>query len=235
MNPAKIGREVLPADPSSEAAGTSLYCFLAYLPNSTEEEMMLLQKSRKAGIFACDAFGIFHSEWTDKKNKNGKGVINAAIFLKVFDEVRAEGLYLEHDWTVKVDCDTVFIPFRLKAKLSEMRPPAYQAIYMKNSDFAFGFLGAIEVFSRRAMQIYFDNYEGCVRTIGLECGEDGFFNGCMNALGAGWMYDRGILTTRDDVGQCMPEYSSDQVAFHPFKIPDVWMHCWDLAVGKRTL
>merc|ERR1712014_9910 len=44
--------------------------------------------------------------------------INSPIFIQIWKAIRTEGLWASHDWTVKVDADTVFLPMRLRTKLN---------------------------------------------------------------------------------------------------------------------
>merc|ERR1719277_2162730 len=109
------------------------------------------------------------------------------------------GHYMNYDWTVKADADCVFFPDRLRQHLQGLRPPCNTAMYIKNNGMDpglgnNGFLGAIEVFSKRAMQLYFDNAAGCKKFFGLASGEDGFFKGCMDAMGVGFMADTQLFT-----------------------------------------
>jgi len=152
----------------------------------------------------------------------------------VFDQIRADGKYLAYDWFVKVDADCVFAPDRLRSHIKQLRPPAYQAIYLKNNGMDpglgnNGFLGAIEIFSKRAIQVYYDNADGCRKYFGLGCGEDGFFKGCMDALGVGYMKDVEIFFPDHGAGACR---QGQRVAFHPLKDPKKWQHCWDIVLGK---
>merc|ERR1739844_823594 len=94
---------------------------------------------------------------------SGASVVNTAVFLKVMDYVKEDGLYLKYDWTIKVDADCVFLPDRLRSHLWALRPPANVPMYVKNNNLEglgnSGFLGAIEVFSREAMKRFMDNYD----------------------------------------------------------------------------
>ena len=54
------------------------------------------------------------------------------------------------DWTVKVDADAVFLPMRLREKLSEIGV-SDKCIYLENCKFVkFGFFGNLEVISKTA-------------------------------------------------------------------------------------
>lgn len=228
---------VQPADNKTKVAGTTLFCFMAILPNSSEVTLMEVAKKNKASIFACEGHAI-HYSW--KSNSAGwdtgtSTLVNTDVFVKVWDQIREDGRYLSYDWSVKVDADCVFAPDRLRSHIQQLRPPAYQAIYLKNNGMDpglgnNGFLGAIEIFSKRAVQVYFDNANGCSKYFGMGCGEDGFFKGCMDALGIGFMKDVEIFFPDHGAGACR---QGQRVAFHPLKDPSKWQHCWDIISGKK--
>lgn len=218
-----------------KVAGTSLYCFMAYLPGSYEVSLMLEAKQDKASVFACDGYDTFHS-WQSQKAgwDTGEATLsNTDVFIDVWKHMVATGKYLEHDWTVKVDADAVLLPDRLKSHLAALRPPAYRPLYIKNNAMDpgmgnSGFLGAVEVFSKQAVQIYADNYEGCHKTLGIAAGEDGFFKGCMDALGVGFMTDPQLFNPDKSAGACN---LGQRAAFHPLKTSKDWKCCLDITKG----
>jgi len=217
-------------------SGASLYCFMAILPDSPEVTLMLLAKRNKASIFACDASDVFHS-WksaTAGWDTGESTLTNTDVFINVWELVHQKGVYKNFDWTVKVDADAVLVPDRLKSHINALRPPAYRAIYLKNNAMDAGlgnngFLGAVEVFSKVAAQIYFDNAEGCHTTLGINSGEDGFFKGCMDALGVGFMTDAQLFNPDRSPGACS---MGQRAAFHPLKSPVNWQCCIDIVNGK---
>jgi len=228
----------VPAAAEGEAvAGTSLFCFMAMLPDSPEVALMQKAKDNHASIFDCDASAVFHS-W----QSGGAGwdtgettLLNTDVFLNVWQQVMKDGQYRYYDWTVKVDPDAVLVPARLRAHISGLRPPAYRPIYLKNNGMDpgmgnNGFLGAVEVFSKQALNIYFDNWEGCKTSFGLQAGEDGFFKGCMDALGVGFMLDENMFFPDKSPGACG---EAEHAAFHPIKGAHDWQCCWDLVMGKQ--
>jgi hypothetical protein len=227
---------VQPAPEGAAVAGTSLYCIMAILPNSTEEALNGIAQKEKASIYGCEGHDIFHSWWSNKDGwDTGEATLaNTDVFIDVFEHVRRKGAYLQHDWTVKVDADCVFVPDRLRYHLKALKPPAYTPIYIKNNGMDpglgnNGFLGAIEIFSTKAMRYYFDNAEGCKNYFGFNCGEDGFFKGCMDAIGVGFMQDDQIFFPDRHSGSCSQE---NHVAFHPLKKPEQWQKCWDLIMHR---
>lgn len=223
-------------DPAGKVAGTSLYCFMAILPNSTEVQLMEVAKKHHQGIFACNASNVFNS-WNSKKagwDTAESTLVNTEVFINVWDQVRKDGRYINYDWTVKVDADAAFLPDRLRAHIWALRPPPGAPVYLKNTNMDKGlsngqFLGAIEIFSKKAVETYFDNALGCKETLGLECGEDGFFKGCMDALGVGFMHDGNIMKPDFAASACQ---NGQMVAFHPLKDPLVLDNCYGIATGK---
>jgi len=228
----------VPAAAAGEpVAGTSLYCFMAFLPGSPEVALWTLAQKNKAHILACDAHDWFHS-WSTQKNKwdtGAKTLTNTDVFIEVWEQVKERGTFLRHEWTVKADADAVLVPARLRQHIAGLRPPADRAIYLKNNGMDKGlgnngFLGAVEVFSRVAMQIYYDNAEDCRKTLGTNCGEDGFFKGCMDALGVGFMTDKQLFKPDYSPGACVDQ---GKAAFHPLKTPESWQCCVDIINGQK--
>merc|ERR1719476_1314405 len=141
--------------------------------------------------------------------------------------MKETGKYLKADWTVKVDADAVVVPDRLKAHLAALRPPMYRPIYIKNNAMDpgmgnNGFLGAIEVFSKQAVQIYFDNYLGCKQSLGLQAGEDGYFKG--------YMADSQLFNPDRSPGACS---MGQRAGFHPLKTAKNWKCCLDIISGIK--
>jgi len=229
--------EVAAAQAGQAVAGTTLYCFMAILPNTTEENLMYIARNNNASIFGCDAHAVFHS-WRSGQAGWDTGtstLVNTDVFINVWEQVRKARTFVKYDWTVKVDADCVMAPARMRSHLAALKPPAYTAIYIKNNGMDpgmgnDGFLGAVEIFSKRAVQVYFDNAAGCKEYFGLNCGEDGFFKGCMDALGIGFMKDEDIFFPDRHSGACS---QGQRVAFHPLKKPEQWQHCWDIVTGKK--
>merc|ERR1712194_139032 len=153
-----------------DMAGTSFYCLMVVLPNTDEMKLLGVAKANNVSIFGCDAHSVYRAWQTNAAgwDTGETTVINTAVFLQVFKWVHEDRLYLNYDWTIKVDADCVFMPDRLGNQ---------------------GFLGAVEVFSKKAMQIYMDNDDACGKFLGTNSGEDGYFKGCMDALGVGFMLD----------------------------------------------
>lgn len=216
------------------AARPSLFCFMAVLPGSPEMALVEEARKRQAGIWGCEARKVFHSKKSDYHEWSETGVTtlaNTDVFVKIWDQVKEDGQYLLQDWTVKVDADCVWFPARLRSHLQALKAPAYTPIYIKNTLPRYtlgGWLGAIEIFSKTAVEAYTDNAAECVEHIGTNSGEDGFLKDCMDALGVGWMRDELIVHPSDSRITCQV---GEFVAFHPIKAPEDWAFCYDLAEG----
>lgn len=197
---------------------------------------MGVSKKSNQGIFACNASSVFHS-WKSSAAGWDTGtatLVNTGVFFKVWDLVKANGRYLQYDWTIKSDADCAFLPDRLRSHLWNLRVPAGAAVYIKNTNQDKGlsngqFLGAIEIFSKKAVMTYFDNEAGCKKSMGKNSGEDGFLKGCMDALGVGYMHDGEILKPDFAASYCR---TAARAAFHPLKDPAVLQNCYNAALGK---
>jgi len=226
---------VAPVQEGQDMAGTSMYCIMAILPDSPEMELLYTAKRNGGSIFGCNASSVYRAWQTGAAgwDTGEDTVINTAVFLKVMEYVKEDKLYLNYDWTVKVDADCVFLPDRLRSHLWGLRPPANVPIYLKNNHLEglgnSGFLGAIEVFSREAMKKFMDNAKECGQFLGTNSGEDGFFKGCMDAIGVGFMADTSMFKPNFDPAICT---NGMYAAYHPIKYATHWQRCWDLATGK---
>merc|ERR1712003_305052 len=75
------------------------------------------------------------------------------------------GLWANHDWTVKVDADAVFLPMRLRTKLSSHKVTS-SGIYLENCKYVnYGFLGNLEVISHQGFSTFLANIEDCTKAL----------------------------------------------------------------------
>lgn len=219
---------------SANESGTTLYCFMAVLPNSPEEDLRWAAESKNASIFACDAHQVYES-WQSARGDTGEqhvgkswgSVINTDVFVNVWEHVLSDRQYLKYDWVVKVDPDAVFFAGRLKYKLEHLHAPKGWPIYIKNTDKDFGFLGACEVLSTPAVEKFSYYIRECFATISAKSGEDGYMKGCMDMIGAGYMLEMDVLRTPWHDGQCT---DPGRVTFHPRKDAGSWNACYGEAM-----
>mmetsp|Transcript_20043 Transcript_20043/g.69581 ORF Transcript_20043/g.69581 Transcript_20043/m.69581 type:complete len:558 (+) Transcript_20043:79-1752(+) len=228
--------ELEPA-PGAPLATTSLFCFMAVMADGPERALVDVARRRQAGIFGCDAYKLFNAEKSEWKtwDTGQKTLVNTGAFVKIWDQVKQGIEYLEHDWTVKVDADCVFFPDRLRSHLAGLQAPAHRPIYIKNAPIGIGasnggFLGAIEILSKTAVETYLDNAQECIKNIGLESGEDGYMKECMDALGIAYMRDELMMHSTVNPTDCQVK---EIAAFHPIKIEGNWAGCYEIAMGHQ--
>merc|ERR1712183_574639 len=120
------------------------------------------------GIRGCGRSPVIvdgdHHDGADNEDNNlhrptgGKFMtaLNTAIIIKVWEHVLQDGRPFRYDWTVKVDPDTVFLAQRLRDVVGSFG--LHEHLEAKNgayfSNCQFGLHGAVEVFSRKALDIY---------------------------------------------------------------------------------
>merc|ERR1719210_1040621 len=139
------------------------------MPETYEGSLLTLQYENTASIFGCEEYAVYSNLtveiapgiWTTivnfsfscTKGENFLMALNIEVFCAVWAKVLNDGRFRFHDWTVKVDPDTVFFPARLRKILRnhfDEGGDANKGIYLNNCKG--GLQGPIEVFSRNAVQ-----------------------------------------------------------------------------------
>jgi len=235
----------------------SLFCFALMQPQGPELSLMRSQFARRTGIFACndqalfchggnvtlDEGGSYKTLYIPKvEMKKGNVAIpgqmtnswlNVKLFTKLFDAMIHDGRFWRYDWVVKVDPDAVFFPDRLTKHLEPFtghKGPG--ALYVRNCQHNpwIHFMGAIEVFSKPAMQKYFDEKWKCESQLPWGgWGEDYYMEHCMNHLGIKYVSDHKMLGQSGC--EAFPCEDSWVAAFHPFKDTHSWWDCWNRSAG----
>jgi len=208
-------------------AGAKLFCFMAVLPNSFEVQLRKVAEQRGAGIFACDSNKVYDSTPCEEVHQGDwNSFANVESFIKVWRQVLSDGFWRDADWVIKTDPDTVWMPDRLHSHLQALRPPANTALYIKNSELAFGFLAPLEILSNGAVAKFEQTIDYCEQAKGTgKMGEDGWLKGCMDAGNVEFLSDTTILKSSFDVNECSTD--SQYVAFHPHKKVWTWSDCLD--------
>lgn len=227
--------------------GELLYCFSLVVPDTYEPSMIRMQYEKSTSIFECDemavysnvfqelAPGVFTSlvDSTLKCDVGGEfgTALNTPIFLAVWQQVVQAARYQKHDWTVKVDPDTVFFPAKLRYVVA-----AYQetpmGTYLNNCQR--GLHGPLEIFSTNAINNWWFGKDTCKNRFELMCGgdcqwgEDMFIDQCLlKVLGADRRFDQRLLV--EEHCDPPPNWQScrlpDAVAIHPFKTPEAYLAC----------
>jgi len=246
-----------------------MFCWAVVRPRSYEPGLMKAQYLRGAGIFSCDQHAVLCNgddmmlgkekvlripDTGDQGAKMGdldddgtttNSWLNAFIFIKAWKVIQEETPALRHDWTVKVDPDTVFFPDRLRYHIADHTPVQGdgESLYFANCDRDFGagegdhpaqLFGSLEVFSREALRVYLDGTVRCQDELDWKgWGEDYFMSHCMDHLGVGRVDDFGMLSDKR-CWRAGPDCTDTwKVAFHDFKDEESWFDCWEKSVGEN--
>lgn len=91
--------------------------------------------------------------------------------------------------------------------------------------------GALEVFSRPAMEAYAQGSWKCGKELPWKLwGEDYYMTHCMDFLHVGRIGDFSVLGDNMCLGANCGDAGT--ASFHPFKSNKAWQTCWDTANGK---
>lgn len=207
---------------------------------------MRSQLAQGVSIFGCEAWAVYSDEKTwltpgppvrlesEKLNTSlqvsagrVEHILNTEVFVKAFEAVRRDEKFKASDWVVKVDPDAVFFPQRLKQHILKVAPARGGALYFINCKASFGLFGALEVFSKRAMETYSDGVHHCKAKLDWkEWGEDLWMRRCMDLLQVQQVKDFELLSDAYCGGEQPSPCASHRVAFHPFKAPETYFTCW---------
>jgi len=227
-------REVPKAAEGVLTQGTSLFCFCVVVWNrppteafwSSEAELANNIKETGRSIMKCEEHAFIEGS-----GLNGGGdassINNIDSFIGAWKKVQADGRYAQHDWTVKVDADAVFFPDRLREHIKALRTPQGSRVYLRNINFKFEFLGALEIFTKEALQWYFENSWQCESKVGHQGGEDYYMLSCLDGIGIDHQTDHALLNDKyAATGNC---YDPWVVGFHFYKKVTSWNACYEAA------
>eukprot|EP00445_Apocalathium_hangoei_P009035 CAMPEP_0203874780 /NCGR_PEP_ID=MMETSP0359-20131031/20463_1 /ASSEMBLY_ACC=CAM_ASM_000338 /TAXON_ID=268821 /ORGANISM="Scrippsiella Hangoei, Strain SHTV-5" /LENGTH=1315 /DNA_ID=CAMNT_0050793553 /DNA_START=36 /DNA_END=3983 /DNA_ORIENTATION=- len=226
-------REVPKAPEGVLVQGTSLFCFSVVCWDkgpteafwSSEAELANNAKQMGRGITQCDDHAFFTGGALG--GGDSSSINNIDAFVGAWNQVHADGRYLKHDWTIKVDADAVFFPNRLRAHLRDLRTPQGSRVYLRNINFKFQFMGALEIFTSEALEHYFKNQDTCTSKVGHQGGEDYYMLSCMDGIGVDHQTDWKLLNDKyAATGNCNDPWV---VGFHFYKKVTSWNECWEAA------
>jgi len=253
---------------SKPPPGTSMFCFSGYVKDTgstkknNELELLQIQYEYHTGIFACDSQMLFSDiELTNfpgittvkvdapqiAKRKSTGTWINAPFFANGWAAIAKDGRWADYEWTIKIDPDCVFLPDRLKLKLSGQKVTE-KGIYFTNCEHVkFGFFGNLEVVSKAAFSNLLDGLDECradPKVNNKTFGEDLFMQMCMDKMGVDNVED--FYVTTDDACDAIarvaktpgvkktvtvPNCKMGTPAFHPLKKPSDYIDCLATAAG----
>jgi len=229
----------------------SLFCWALCLPTGLESILLAKQHAAKLGIFACEQHLVITNQTslrtlfdTDSHGKalhlsiineplftpvGGKynTALNSPIFIKAWQAVFTDAKYEDHDWTVKLDPDAVFVPHRVRLLLNRhhCRGQACSPKYISN--FGKDLHGPIEVMNKQAMQVYALGQDRCKSNVDYsDKGEDWFLSLCLDLLGI--VHDAEPTMLSDwhmDIGPEPSACDTLHAVFHPFKEWEFYHTC----------
>jgi hypothetical protein len=237
----------------------SLYCWALVRVKGYEAVIIRMQAEAYVGIFGCDGHAIV-ADGAMKRidqtvnlqmTRSDQDIVgvssdgtaaNTLLFIEAWRAVVRRGDYDFHDWTLKVDPDTVMLPDRVRTHLlpHTSRREGLQYVlncncYPERADFPMMY-GALEVLSRKAVKRYaWGHNNSCVNKFHWQqWGEDVFMVSCMNALGVGKVNDFKIIGDNKCIGHGHGGANCNDgqlAAFHPFKDIRSWTRCFQAATG----
>mmetsp|Transcript_24189 Transcript_24189/g.64396 ORF Transcript_24189/g.64396 Transcript_24189/m.64396 type:complete len:449 (-) Transcript_24189:102-1448(-) len=234
----------------------TLFCFMVVRTVGYEPGLATQQYWKRASIFECEESAVYSNGGVvqigdfmstevkadsvkmgnlSKAGTTTSSWLNTLIFMKTWELVLADGRWWQHDWTVKVDPDAVFFPWRLKFKLypyytaGDFNGPA---LFVGNCDRSWHggppklkLFGSLEVFSRNALGMYKAHGEQCKQNLDWKgWGEDFFMQNCMEMLKVGKV--NGVSFLGDARCYYAPCTDASKVAFHDFKDVGSYFACW---------
>jgi len=224
----------------------TLFCFSVMRsdPDSYELGLVRTQLAKGVSIFKCESWRVYSDVKTwltpgppvrldstviniglEAKSGVKEHILNTEIFLKAWEQAFDEGLIQKTEWSVKVDPDAVFFPERLQHRLMKYVKAPGASIYFLNCKLSFELYGALEVFSKVAMERFFDGLHRCKTELPWKTyGEDLFFRRCMDLLDITHIRDYGMLSDEYCAVKPFP-CVADSAAFHPFKASETYFKC----------
>jgi len=149
---------------------------------------------------------------------------NTELFLRVWAKVKETGKHATTDWTVKVDPDAVLLPSRLRATLQPYNGLSTYIVNCNKPGMAPMMFGSVEMFSRQAMQTFFERKQECLDGLGWKMwGEDYFMGKCLDMLGVKRTNQFDVVS--DGVCKGVDCSNPAAAAFHPKKDSASWMAC----------
>jgi len=224
---------------------SSLFCFALMQPHGYEKELLAMQHKQRASLFSCDEYAVLSNQHlqvapgvntslvkSDLKCKKGgefMTALNTDIFMAVWTKVIEQGRFMYHDWTVKVDPDSVFFPNRLRVAVA-FHPEPPEGVYLNNCKF--GMHGPIEVFSRKAVMAWAKGSAVCMQHFEKLCsgpclwGEDMFIDQCLEkVLKVSRVDDWNLLSEPHCDSTDWESCKNGGITFHPFKSVKGYLKC----------
>ncbi|CAK0835422.1 unnamed protein product, partial [Prorocentrum cordatum] len=107
---------------------------------------------------------------------------NAEVFLRGWRAVNDDGRYRHHDWTIKVDADTVFYPDRFPMHMDKLQLTGDRSVFFMNFMPGYPVVGALEAVSTIVLIAFFDQHFNECDDLAIGAAEDCWFWKCMELV-----------------------------------------------------
>jgi hypothetical protein len=216
-----------------------------------------MQFGKSISIFGCDDWQVFADEPTIMnpgevhnslipdplpEDPTGAAPFDVQVYLRVWKAIYEANRFRGHDWTVKADADTVFLPARLRHKLSKRKDDDSQSMYFRDCWEPFAvpphsvLNGPLEVLSRQAVVSLATGTRRCLQAMETSSLSEGnFIQLCMDHLGVKSVEDFSLIKDEkcSTPGVPLTCKSDREVAFHSFDQTTSYSHC--LADAERSV
>lgn len=246
--PASTSAAAARSTSTAEGRRPSLFCFTVVGTARAELELLEAQFRNRASIFRCDNYTAFTQGGTIVLGERWQTTlvpplqsgqpakIDTETFVKAWKMIMHSGDYRLHDWTVKVDLKTVFIPERLQHRLSGMS--SAEGVFFSNCDRYAGppkLFGAIEILSRTAVETFAAGIHDCQQLPWSGWWEERYLQTCLHRLNIGEIFDGHLVAD----GRCWsaPCTDASKMAFYAYGDVNKYMACletaYDTSLGHR--
>jgi len=158
-----------------------------------------------------------------------KHLVNAPVFVKVWDKIFRDGEFRKYDWTLKLDADAFIVPMRLRTLLAFYTQHPSSSLYLLNSarDMYGNFLhGPVEALTKAAMEVYKSGAEKCKKEVDTAGkGEDWYLGLCLQHLAVRGVKELRLLEDAYMWGSRHVSCDTPFATFHPLKSIDEWERC----------
>lgn len=237
----------VPSKNKTHARLPLLYCLAVVLPEGHQPALMQALFQKQLSLFACDGYEVYSSvsslpgvDFPVHKVPGYERFGNEDELLQVMMAVVARGRYIDYDWTVKVDPETVFLPVRLQHLLAvrfsgeDSSSTAYLET-CNGSELGLGSRSAVEVISATALGTFeFGEAESCDQSFGDPIS----MHACLQRLEIKKVVVDNLLSDASCEGTIRQHgrgCSSGAVAFHPFADEAKWLSCFAQATQPASI
>lgn len=258
-----------------------MLCIALFRIDTYEQDLLVAQHKMNASLFQCDKYTIYSSQVVEiapglvsrripstmlaEIGGQFATVLNLGVFMALWRQVVLDADFMNTDWTLKLDPDTVFFAWRLRPILDGLRPAILkhsskyggEGVYLNNC--GQGLHGPVEAFSQDAVRAFVTHAKECGQGLDAEVcktpatcaivwdvsfrghcngpctkwwGEDIWVDQCLSKFTKAKRVFVPELLVED---HCSPPLGwrhcndTSAAAFHPFKDPDEYQECWDMA------